>query len=77
MAESLKEKIEWMLSGGYLTDKGAKEERLLAYSIDLKRRQFYCVDIWAVKHKRQKKRYFDQNLPMEDIDENMEILILL
>ncbi|MBG9693317.1 hypothetical protein ABD91_21515 [Lysinibacillus sphaericus] len=73
MAETLKEKIEWMLNGGYLTDKG---ERLLAYSIDLKRKEFYCVDIWAVKHKRQKKRYFDQNLPMEDIDENMEILIL-
>ena len=73
MSDTLKKKIEWMLNGGYLTDKG---ERHAAYSIDLKRKEFYAVDLSAVKRKGQKRRYFDQNLPMEDIDENMEILII-
>lgn len=71
--ETLKIKIEWMFNGGFLTDKG---EREFAYSIDLKKKRFYAVDIWAVKHKRPKRIYFDQHLPMEDIDENMEILKL-
>ncbi|MEK4702035.1 hypothetical protein MKX47_21290 [Solibacillus sp. FSL R7-0668] len=75
MSETLKEKIEWMLMGLYLTDKGAKEKRLFAYSIDLEERAFYCVKINDVKKKNAKKNYFDQNLPLEDIDENMEILV--
>lgn len=76
MSETLKEKLEWLLNGGYLTDKGSEDDRLFAYAIDLKRKSFYCVDIRTVTHKRHKKKYFDQNLPLEDIDKNMEILKL-
>ena len=69
--ETLKEKIEWMLAGGYLTDKG---ERMFAYSIDLEKRCFYAISIRAVKAEKPKRNYHDQMLAMEDIDENMEIL---
>ena len=72
--ESLKEKIEWMLMGGYLTDKG---ERMFAYSIDLEKKIFYSINIKSVKAKNPKRNHFDQHLAMEDIDKNMEILVQL
>lgn len=76
MEQTIKQKIEWMLSGGYLTDKGALDKRLYAYSIDLKKLQFFAVKIDTVNQKRPKKRYLDQNIPIEDVHKNMEILII-
>ena len=52
---SLKDKIEWMLQGGYLTDKG---KRMFAYSIDLEKKMFYCTSIRSVKAKNPKRKLF-------------------
>jgi hypothetical protein len=39
MQETLKQKIEWMLNGGYLINKGKRD---LACGIDLETNEFLC-----------------------------------
>jgi hypothetical protein len=68
--QGLKEKIEWMLNGNFLTDKDNPE---FAYGINLRTREFYSIHLWSVTHKRKSILIKDVTLPLEDIANNMVI----
>jgi hypothetical protein len=71
MQETLKQKIEWMLNGGYLTNKGKRD---LACGIDLETNEFFVISRRAVKAKKPKRLHVNTELPLEDIYVNWEIL---
>lgn len=75
MDETLKQKIEWMLMGGFLTNN--TQPKLFAYGLDLEKNTFYSISKRSVKSKNPKRINEDVHLPLEDIEENMEILILV
>lgn len=69
--ETLKDKIEWMLDGGFLTDN--KENNKYAYGLDLKKGMFFAISKRSVKAKKPRRLYEDPELPLDDIDEKMKI----
>ncbi|MGG3958405.1 hypothetical protein ABEV20_03955 [Bhargavaea massiliensis] len=71
MQQTLKQKIEWMLNDGFLTNKGNKD---FAYGIDLETNTFYAISRRAVRAKKPKRILEETELPLADINENMEIL---
>ena len=71
MSQTLKQKLEWMLSGGFLTDNN--EPKLFAYGIDLEKSTFYAINKRSTKAKNPKKVIEDVHLPLEDIKMHMEI----
>ncbi|PFU31265.1 hypothetical protein COK69_22150 [Bacillus cereus] len=71
MGDTLKEKIEWMLNGGFLTDKNDE----FAFGIDLKSNMFYSIDKNSVNRKNPKRWIENPHLPLEDIEMNMKLLV--
>lgn len=72
MNHTLKQKIDWMLKGGFLTDN--TEPKLFAYGIDFNRSTFYSINIRSIKSKNPKRVIEDVHLPLEDIHLHMKIL---
>ncbi|NBI28647.1 hypothetical protein [Chengkuizengella marina] len=72
MEENLKQKIECLLMGGFLTQKGGKGE--FAFGLNLKTKKFYSIYKESVKEKKPKIIHEESDLPLDDIHENMEIL---
>lgn len=70
---SLKEKIEWLLKGGYLIDIG--KERLYAYGLDLNTNTFYAISHYRVGETKPTRFLEKHILPLIDIKERMAILI--
>jgi hypothetical protein len=72
MEETLKQKIEWLLIGGFLTKKGG--DGSFAHGLNLKKMMFYSISKRSVNAKKPKILHQENELPLEDIHENMEIL---
>lgn len=69
---SLKQKIEWLLIGGFLTNKS--ENSKFAYGLDLQDGTFFSISKRSVKAKSPKRLLEETELPLDDIKENMVIL---
>lgn len=72
--ESLKEKIDWMLDGGYLIDKD-KESNDYLYGIDTSAEEvvFYSILKRQRKARNPRRLIQDPQLPLSSIDWNMKI----